>query len=356
MRHAAAGRQRSDGTVKYCITGGSGFIGGYFCEALAAAGHDLTIFDLIDPPPGTPHARFVKGDVRDADACRAAFEGCDRVLHLAAAHHDFGIEHECYFSVNETASRTICDVMDELGVREICFYSTVAVYGDAPEPHHEEAPCRPNTPYGASKLAGEAIFRTWTERGEGRRCLVIRPTVTFGARNFANMYTLIRQIHQGRYFIVGKGENIKSLSYIENIVDATLFLWDRDGRSDFDVYDWVEKPDMTSMQITRTVYGALGKPMPTMRFPMWLALLGALPFDIVIALTGKNLPISSARIRKMCSVQTKFEADKALAAGFKPRVPLEEGIEKMVQWYLAEGKDQSADWHQPPTEIVRFKP
>jgi nucleoside-diphosphate-sugar epimerase len=340
--------------VKYCITGGSGFIGGHFCEALTPAGHDLILLDLVDPPAGTPHVRFVKGDVRDPDACRAAFRDCDRILHLAAAHHDFGIEQECYYSVNETASQTICDAMDELGVREICFYSTVAVYGDAPEPHHEEAPCAPNSPYGASKLAGEEIFRKWTEQGEGRRCLVIRPTVTFGIRNFANMYTLIRQIHRGRYFIVGEGENIKSLSYIENILDATLYLWDRRDLPAFDVYDYVEKPDMTSLQITQTVYEALGKRMPSRRFPMWLARLGALPFDIVIALTGRNLPISSARIRKMCEVQTKFEADKVLKAGFQPRVPLKVGIQKMVQWYLAEGKDQSADWHQPPTEIVRF--
>jgi nucleoside-diphosphate-sugar epimerase len=341
--------------VKYCITGGSGFIGGYFCQTLAAAGHELTILDLIDPPPGTPHHCYVKGDIRDADACREALRGCDGVLHLAAAHHDFGIEHDCYFSVNEAASQVLCDVMDELGLRSICFYSTVAVYGDAPEPHHEEAPCQPNSPYGASKLAGEAIFRTWTEKGDGRRCLVIRPTVTFGPRNFANRYTLIRQIHRGRYFIVGKGENIKSLSYIENIVDASLYLWDRSDLPAFDVYDYVEKPDMTSIRITQTVYEALGKKMPAFRFPMWLALLGALPFDIVIALTGKNLPISSARIRKMCSVQTKFEADKVLKAGFKPKVSLAEGIHRMVNWYVAEGKDQSADWHQPPTEIVKFE-
>ena len=107
---------------------------------------------------------------------------------------------------------------------------------------------------------------------------------------------------------------------------------------------------MASIEITATVYEALGKKMPAFRFPMWLALLMAVPFDIVIALTGKNLPVSSARVKKMFSAQTKYEADKLLALGFQPPVPLREGIRRMAQWYLDEGKDQSAEWHQPPAE------
>ena len=100
--------------MKYCVTGGSGFIGSYFCETLAAEGHEITILDLVDPPETTPHDRFVYGDVRDPQAVRDAFEGCDRILHLAAAHHDFGIERDTFFDVNENGAQVICDAMDEL--------------------------------------------------------------------------------------------------------------------------------------------------------------------------------------------------------------------------------------------------
>jgi nucleoside-diphosphate-sugar epimerase len=343
-------------TVKVCITGGSGFIGRYFYERLVADGCEVVMLDLVEPEWDASAAHFVRGDIRDPVALRAAFDGCDAVVHLAAAHHDFGIADETYFDVNERGSEVICSVLDELGIRDICFYSTVAVYGDAPEPHHEDAETRPNSPYGASKLAGEGVFRAWTERGDDRRCLVIRPTVTFGARNFANMYTLIRQIHQGRFVVVGRGMNIKSLSYIENIVDATLYLWHRDGRNTFELFNYIDKPDLTSMEITRTVYEALGREMPSRRYPMWLARLAVLPFDVVIALTGKNLPISSARVKKMYAVQTKFEADRVLEAGYQPRVPLRDGIRNMVRWYVREGKDLDASWHQPPRSVVPFEP
>jgi len=340
--------------VKILVTGGSGFIGSYFVERLAGEGHDLVILDLVPPPAWYPAHAYHRGDIRDPAAVRRAMAGCHRVVHLAAAHHDFGIEHDTYYDVNEHGSKVMCDAMDDLGVRDLTFYSTVAVYGDAPEPHHEGAPTAPNSPYGGSKLKGEAVFRAWTEQGAGRRALVIRPTVTFGVRNFANMYSLIRQVASGRYIEFGPGVNIKSLSYVENIVDATMFLLGKPAGelAAFEVFNYIDKPDLTSRQITHAVYLSLGKPVPRFTMPMWVGLLLALPFDIVIALTGKNLPISSARLKKLYQVQTKFEADKLAAAGYTPGVPLTEGIDRMVKWFQSEGRGQTAEWHQPPRETV----
>lgn len=338
--------------MRVCVTGGSGFIGSWFCREYAERGDDVVILDLVEPATDLPHERFVHGDIRDPDAVRIAFEGCDAVLHLAAAHHDFGIAEATYFDVNEQGSRVICNGMDEVGINSICFYSTVAVYGSAPPPLDEDTHPIAESYYGRSKLAGEQVFEEWTGRGGGRHCLVIRPTVTFGPHNFANMYSLIRQIDSGMFFQAGSAGNIKSLSYIENIMAATLHLWGRTEREAFEVFNWVEKPDMTSAIISDTVARALGR-KGVRKLPLGLALLMAKPFDVVIALTGRNIPVSSARVRKLFVDQTHFESDKARQAGFAPSISLEEGIERMVEWYQAGGRDESAQWHQPPAEVVR---
>lgn len=344
--------------MKILITGGSGFIGSYFHRDLRALGRtDLRTLDLVEPDGVAAEATYFKGDIRDPKALDKAMHGVDLVINLAAAHHDFGIAHDTYYSVNEHGSQQVCDAMDRHGVRNAVFYSTVAVYGTAPTPHHEDAPTAPDSPYGGSKLKGEAVFRKWTEKGEGRRCLVIRPTVTFGPNNFANMYSLIRQIDSGRYFRFGDGVNIKSLSYVENIVDATLFLLglkdDKPNRhiAEFEIFNFIDKPDLTSTQISDTVSQCLGK-KPAPKVPYGLGMLMALPFDVVIKLTGKNLPISSARIKKLFKTETKFEADKILSTGYQPKVPLKEGINRMVNWYQTGGKHQDATWHQPPAEPV----
>lgn len=335
------------------VTGGSGFIGRYFVESLAAAGDSVTILDLVTPEWDTGRARFVKGDIRDEALVRLVLPGHDAILHLAAAHHDFGIERETFFDVNQRGARVLCAAADAAGVTNVCFYSSVAVYGDTPEPRFEDSAKAPNSPYGESKLAGEAVFEQWTRAGGGRRCLVIRPTVTFGPRNYANMYTLIRQIYSGKFLQVGAGTNLKSLSYVENIVDATLFLWRRPGAAAaFEVFNYIDKPDLESRQIAAAIYESLGKRPPRLKLPLGVALCAALPFDAVIAVTGKNLPVSSARIRKLASTQTKFESDKVFAAGYKPKVTLREGIDRMVKWYLAEGRHKKAVWHLPPAQAV----
>ncbi|MEQ9208161.1 MAG: NAD(P)-dependent oxidoreductase [Phycisphaerales bacterium] len=345
--------------MKILITGGSGFIAEYFHRDLGALGHELVTLDLITPTPGTPSAdsAYIHGDIRDPKALDEAMQGVDLVVNLAAAHHDFGIAHDTYYSVNEHGSQMVCDAMDRAGVKNVIFYSTVATYGDAQPPHHEEAPTQPNSPYGGSKLKGEAVFNNWVNKGDDRNALIIRPTVTFGVHNFANMYSLIRQIDSGKYARFGPGTNIKSLSYVENIVDATLFLSglkeDKPNReiANFEIFNFIDKPDLTSTEISDHVSKCLGK-KPAPALPYFVGMLLGLPFDVVIKLTGKNLPISTARVKKMFKTQTKFEADKLLSTGYTPKVELKEGINRMVQWYLQSGKNENAEWHQPPADPV----
>lgn len=350
--------------MRILVTGATGFIGTYLVKALAAKGHEVVGLDLWVPEDGQFRigqggdlVRFVRGDVRDPEAVRDAIAGCRAVFHLAAAHHDFGIDEPTYYAVNEQGSRVLCDAMDAEGIVDACFYSSCAIYGDATPPMVEDREPKPTHPYGASKLAGEKVFRAWVAKGGGRSCLVIRPTITFGPNNYANMYSLIRQVRSGRFVIAGPASNIKSLSYVENTVSATLHLWERRSAAKaegIDAFNFIEKPDMTSRQIAETVAKALGRASAGMNIPMGLALVLAKPFDLVIALTGRNLPISSMRVRKLFRDQTKFEADKLLATGFRSPVPLAEGINRMVRWYLDVGQHRPVVWRQPPAEIRSF--
>ena len=339
--------------MKACITGATGFIGYQLVQRLRAAGHEVVGLDLVPPGGDQRVPEFVHGDIRDAAAVRRAITGVDAVFSLAAAHHDFGIDEKTYFAVNEEGSRVLCDELDRAGIRKVCWYSSCAVYGDCPAPRHEGSTPLPNGHYGASKLAGEKVFRAWTERGEERSALVIRPTITFGPGNVANMYSLIRQVASGRFVVAGEAGNHKSLSYVENLLDATIFLWERGFRG-FELYNFVEKPDLTSRQIAQAVAASLGKPSPGPTLPMPVVLALALPFDAFTAVTGKDLGVSSMRVRKLFAQETRFEADKIASTGFRSAVTVTEGIARMVRWWQQAGSKAAPKWRQPPAEIRRL--
>ena len=350
--------------MKILITGGTGFIGCYFVRRLLELGHQLSLLDLYPFEEGTygidPAAvAFLQGDIRDPAALDVAMNGCQAVLHLAAAHHDFGISEQTFEAVNIQGSKTICDAMDRNGISSICFFSTVAIYGEAPPPVDEDASQQAVSPYGKTKLGAEKVFEKWVGKNENNRCLVIRPTVTFGPGNFANMFTLIKQIEKGMFLSVGDGQNFKSLSYVENIVEATVKMWfeAKPEQPHYIAYNYVCKPDLSSREIAGIIYEALGKRPPRISVPYWLARTLALPLDWVIALTGKNLPVSGARIKKMAKAQTQYESSKIRADGFEQSISLADGIQKMVQWYVESGKQESVQGVKrrlPPAQPKRL--
>jgi nucleoside-diphosphate-sugar epimerase len=312
------------------ITGGSGFIGYHFHRYL----DQKRIINLdLEPPSFSCGSVYVKGDVRVRSSIEEALvdNPCDVIVSLAAEHKDFGIAEDEYFRTNEYGTRMACEAAAKHDVKKIVFFSSVAVYGATTEPSTEETQLRPESPYGASKKAAEDVLRQWTENDATRSVVVVRPTVVYGVRNLANMLRLIRQIDTNRYANIGKADNIKSIAYVDNVVQAALFLMER-MQPGIDFYNYSDRPQMTTREIAATIADAFGKgPAPTLPYP--LVYLMALPFDLAIKLTKRDLPVSTGRIKKLCA-PTHHSAAKILQAGFKPQWSNVEGLRHMVDWYL----------------------
>ncbi len=335
--------------MKILVTGGSGFIGRCLTEQLAGEGHELVNLDLCAPDWSAPFSRVVLGDVRDEQAVNDAIRGCQAVFHLAAAHHDTGIDVATYFDVNERGTATLLAAMDAHGIEQLCFVSTVAVYGDSDRVPNEHSEPRPLSPYGASKLAAERLISGWIANKSSRSALIVRPSVVFGPHNFANMYSLIRQIHSGRYLQVGAGSNFKSMCYVENLV---AFMLHARGTSGLRMFNYVDQPDMTSKQIAACIAAALGRTGEVISLPLPLVLAAMWPIDLLAQLLGKQWPVSGFRIRKFACHETRFDASAARTIGFVPPVALADGIRRMVDWYLREGRRVAPVWRIPPSTWV----
>jgi hypothetical protein len=80
----------------------------------------------------------------------------------------------------------------------------------------------------------------------------------------------------------------------------------------------------------------------------------AIPFDLFTMVTGKDLGVSSMRVKKLFAQETRFEAPKIGEAGFRSSVSVEEGIARMVRWWRQAGSKAAPKWRQPPAEVVRL--
>jgi len=255
-------------------------------------------------------------------------------------HHDFGISREGFFLINEQGTKNCLLCLSELGIKKFIFYSTVAVYGERDEESHEGMSLEPFNDYGESKKAGEDLIRQWAREDESREVLIVRPVVVFGPHNYANMFRLIDNIYLKRFVMVGKGDNIKAVAYVENLVGATLFMMKR-MKPGVETVNYSDHPHKTSLEITNTIRKEMGKGLLGFKFPLGLALCLAYPFDILAKIVKFNFPITANRIKKFNS-PTVHGSKKVRDLGFKQKATTEEGLRKMVQWYLSDGwKDRS---------------
>ena len=216
------------------------------------------------PYEGSALTDVVTSDLLDPSTFKKTPLEVDCICHLAAAKGDWGISEEEYYRDNLEVTRKVIEAGREEGVKDWVFYSTVSTLGPHHEPVNEDSDFDPINPYGASKAEAETLFRQLAEDDPEARVLIIRPSVVYGPSNppSTNIYRLIDAIYNRRFAMVGPGEAIKSTSYIENLLDATLFLMDHMKRG-VQTYIYVDEPALTTGQLVERIYKLLGKTPPS---------------------------------------------------------------------------------------------
>lgn len=144
------------------VTGGAGYVGTAAVKALAAAGHQVWVYDNLctGHHAAVPQGRLIEGDLHDTAQLRGVLreKQIDAVLHFAAFAYvgESVIDPAKYYRNNVAGSLALLDAMRAEGVSRIVFSSSTATYGVPNRiPITEDEPQRPINPYGFTKLAVE---------------------------------------------------------------------------------------------------------------------------------------------------------------------------------------------------------
>lgn len=326
--------------MDFLLTGSSGYIGTRLADRLSTQGGVVHGVDR-EPYDGDSLSTVVTGDLLDGSTRERMNTDVTCICHLAAAKGDWGISEEEYYRDNLEATRYVIDAGVEAGVKNWIFYSTVSTLGPHYEAVGEEAEFNAINPYGASKAEAEKLFREFAEDHPEARVLIIRPSVVYGPGNppSTNIYRLVDAIYNRRFAMVGPGDAIKSTSYIENLLDATLFLMDRLERG-VQTYIYVDEPALTTGTLIERIYKLLGKSPPSWHIPLSVASPIARVSDWAANLTGIDFPITAARIEKF-NRSTNFDASKIREEGFEQPVSNKEALRKTVEWHLKHEYDEA---------------
>jgi nucleoside-diphosphate-sugar epimerase len=307
------------------VIGGSGFVGSRLIEKLGKEN-----CWNIDKNQSKVYSDLTTiQDVRNKDLAKDIPENTETVILLAAEHRDDVFPVSLYYDVNVGGAKNVLEAMDCLGIKKLVFTSSVAIYGLNKDNPHENHPADPFNHYGKSKWQAEEILRDWFRHDPRNRSLaIIRPTVIFGERNRGNVYNLLQQISSGRFLMIGQGKNKKSMAYIGNVVAFLEYCIK--NMQGYQVYNYIDKPDMDMNQLVEHVSKVLDKKIPSIHIPYYIGMLGGYGFDILAKLTHKKLPVSSVRIKKFCAT-TQFDGAKALSSGFSPPYTLSEGLARTLK-------------------------
>jgi dihydroflavonol-4-reductase len=318
------------------VTGATGFTGSHLALSLARAGRQVRAL-VRDPSRARDLAaagvELVAGDIRDADALRRATAGVSMVYNIAALYRQAGLPRETYRAVNATAAGAIVDAAAAAGARRVVHCSTVGVHGDVEHPPaNEDAPLKPGDVYQETKLEGERLAQA-AGRRTGIPVTIVRPSGIYGPGD-RRLLKLFRGVARGRFPMLGSGKIYYHLTYIDDLVEGFRLCGEHPAAANR-TYILAGGEVTTLNELVELVADVAGTKPPRFHLPVWPVWIAGAACEVLCAPFGLEPPLYRRRV-DFYTKSRAFDIGRAnQEIGFVPKVGLQEGIAKTLQWYRA---------------------
>jgi nucleoside-diphosphate-sugar epimerase len=215
--------------AKILVTGATGFTGGKVAERLVRDGNDVVAFVRESSDTSALEALGVECrtvDIRDREDVAANFADIGKVFHIAAAYRSEHADHGEFHAVNVEATRNLLDASVQNNVRKFIHCSTVGVQGEIEDPPAaEDYRFNPGDHYQQSKLDGELLaLKYFRDRLPGT---VVRPVGIYGPGD-TRFLKLFRPIQKGQFVMIGKGDVLYHMTFIDDLVDGFMLAGEKD--------------------------------------------------------------------------------------------------------------------------------
>ncbi|HUP34073.1 MAG TPA: NAD-dependent epimerase/dehydratase family protein [Candidatus Limnocylindria bacterium] len=320
------------------MTGGTGFIGSHLVEALLAQGHEVRCLvrdtRRLGWISGLPSVMLAQGGMDEPHSLEEGMRGVDQVYHVAGLTRARAARE--FFRVNAEGTRHLVRACLETpgGPRRLVHLSSLAAVGPMPMATAcaEDVPPRPVSPYGRSKLQGEAAVLGVRDR---LHVTVLRPPVVYGPRD-RGVLEVARWVGRGLLPMPAGPSRTLSLCYVEDLVTALLTAGEAKVPSG-EIFHVASEGAFTWEQVGDALGEALGKHPTPLRIPVPILLALATGADALAWLTGRSSYFSRGRVREAAGHWLCDTGKARRQLGIVPRVGLRKGAAVTVNWYRETG-------------------
>jgi nucleoside-diphosphate-sugar epimerase len=300
----------------------------------------------VDPAPLKalgPSLEVVTGDLRNPEDLGRFLAGATggTVFHLAGVIHPTrGVKE--FYEVNVQGTRSLLAAAEAAGARRFVHMSSNSPLGCNPSPDQvfdEQAPFNPYMHYGKSKMQGEIAVNEAGARGK-LQTVIVRSPWFYGPNQPDRQSLFFRMIRQGKFPLVGGGDNRRSMAYIDNIVQG-LLLAERVDRAAGRTYWIADRRPYSMKEILSTVEDVMEKDFGVTPTRKRVRLPGVA--SQVAQITDASLQAAGLYHQK---IHVLSEMNKTIACtvaraetelGYKPSVDLAEGMRRSMAWMRDKG-------------------
>lgn len=329
---------------RYLVTGAAGLIGGHLHRRLAELKLDVIGTVLYPEEAEILRARGYNAEVLDLASDEPwddMLRGVDVVFNIAARFQETEDSEEGYERVNNHGALKLAQTAARVGVERFVHCSTVGVHGDVKEiPATENSPFNPMDLYHRTKLRGELSVLEFASElpHDGMVVTVNRPAMVYGPAD-RRMFKLFKAIASGRFRMLGSGEVLAHLGYIEDQTESFLLCAVAPREQVHgEAFNIASDEPLTLNELARLIAESARVPLPRLHLPVAPVWMCAALCEFTCRPFGIKPPIFRRRVG-FFTHNRAFDYSKARERiGYESKWSNVEGVDTTIRWY------RDAEW------------
>ena len=324
--------------MKVLVTGATGFLGGALTRRLHGMGWGVTALGRNGAALDKLEAlgiETIQADLKDKEGMINACKNQEIIFHCAALPSPWG-KFEKFYQANVIGTRNIIRGCEENKIKRLVHVSTPSIYFDYKSrinvKENDSLP-DPISEYAHTKLlAEEELDKAFAN---GLATIAIRPRALFGPGDTVIFPRLIPRLQTGRLPILGDGENVVDLTYIENVVDALLLCAESPASTLGKKYNISNGEPVKIWRLVERICDALDLPHPKRKISYQTANAAASALELIYTFipTYPEPPLTRVSVSILANSTTLDITAAKNELGYQPKVSVDEGFDLFIKWW-----------------------